>query len=216
LGVNETTELGGHFMALRNLLAAASLALASMAGMASATVINLGGSNSASSSFSYTEDGITVTAAGERRDGVIFCGFIPCGTFFQSETVTRTGNGLGVDGGLFDNAQLDGQIDERLTFTFDQAVRLISVTFTLFSGNDAYNVLVDFGSVLTVVGSQANPFVFAPNTVGTTLTIAVDGNASEFRVSSIEVAAVPLPAGGLLLLGGLAGLAALRRRRNLA
>jgi hypothetical protein len=202
-------------MALRHLLAAASLALASMVGAASATVINLTGSPDAGSSFSYTVDGITVTATGERRDDIVFCGIIPCGTSFQSETVTRTGNGLGVDGGLLDSSLLDGQIDERLTFSFDQAVRLISVTFTLFSGNDAYNVLVDFGSVLAVVGSQDNPFTFAPNTFGTTLTIAVDGNASEFRVSAIEVAAVPLPAGGLLLLGGLAGLAALRRRRTL-
>lgn len=199
-------------MTIRTFLAAASLALGLSGGAASAaTVIDLTGSGGVASSYSFAEDGIGVTATGERRDN---CFFIFCG--FQAEDLSQATDGLGVTGGLLDSAELDGQVDERITFTFNQAVRLISVSFNAIDGNDPYNVLVDFGSGLVSVATNAmtNPFVFAANTVGSSLRIAVDGNASAFRVTAIEVAAVPLPAGGLLLVGALGGLAVLRRRRR--
>lgn len=197
-------------MFLSRLAAAGLFALALTSAASAATVFDLGGTSAVASSFATTEDGITVTATGERRDGCLFF----C---FQDENLSRTTEGLGVRGGGLglDSPELDGQIDERMTFTFTEAVRLISVSFNFFDDDDPYNVLVDFGSGLVTVASGAmdNPFVFAPGTISDTFRIAVDGNASAFRVSSITVAAVPLPAGGLLLLGGLAGLAALRRRR---
>lgn len=37
-----------------------------------------------------------------------------------------------------------------------------------------------------------------------------------YDVSKVSIAPVPLPAGGLMLLGGLGGLAALRRRKKAA
>jgi hypothetical protein len=197
-------------MTIMKSLAAAVLSLGLSVGGASAATVVLGGPAATAGSFVYTGDGVTVTATGERRDGCLFL----C---FQDENLSRAADGLGVRGGGLglDSPELDGQVDERLTFTFSHAVRLISVTFSFIDGDDEYDVLVDVGSGLAPVALDAlsNPFLFAADAVGTAFRIAVDGNASAFRVSSITFAPVPLPAGGLLLLGGLAGLAALRRRR---
>jgi hypothetical protein len=206
-------DTGGHLM-FSKLVAAAAFALSlSISAASAATVFNLGGASAVAGSFSTTVDGITVTATGERRDGVASCGFLCVTTFFQPENLSREANGLGVKGGglNLDSPALDGQIDERMTFDFGKKVRLISISFSEFDSNDPYNVLVDMVQVAT--DSFGNPFLFAANTVGQLLRIDVTSNSSAFRVSSITVQAIPLPAGGLLLIGALGGLALLRKRR---
>lgn len=174
-----------------------------------ASVFNFGGSNATQSSFSYTVDGIGLTVTGERKDGCI----LHC---YKPEDVSRAAGGLGVKGGIFDSAALDGQIDERMTFSFDQDVKMMSIMFSAYDDNDPYNIYVDSGAGLTLITADAmtNPYTFTPFLVGNTLRIALDGNSSAFRVSGLTVSAVPLPAGGLLLLAGLGGLGALRRRKN--
>lgn len=203
-------------MKFKSAMAGAAAALAISAGAATAaTVVDLGGSAGTAWSYTYAVGGSNnVTVTGERRDGVcgLFC------SFFQPERVSRASDGLGVDGGPLDSGELDGQVDERLTFTFDFAVRFLSVLFNDIDDNDPYDIYVDTGSGLQLVTGDAedNPYVFNPSLVGNTLQIAVDGNASAFRVKSLEVAAVPLPAAGWLMLAGLGGLAALRRKRRAA
>ena len=44
----------------------------------------------------------------------------------------------------------------------------------------------------------------------------VNGTGDGFGVDGVRIALVPLPAGGLLLLGAIGGLAALRRRKKTA
>ncbi|MEP3333705.1 VPLPA-CTERM sorting domain-containing protein [Sedimentitalea sp.] len=183
---------------------AAGAILMATAGIASASTINLGGSTAQASSFSYSVDGIGVTVTAEHY----FFGW-------QDSDVSRTGSGLGASSYGWDNPQLDGIVDERMTFSFDQDVSLMSIDFASFGLGDAYDIYVDSGAGMSLIDSaSSNPYTFSPYLVGDTLSIGVDGLFSSFRVSSLEVTAVPLPASGLLLLGGLGGIAALRRRRK--
>jgi hypothetical protein len=181
-----------------------------------ATVFNLGGSNATQSSFNYTVDGIGLTVTGERKDKIIGCGFLCLTSVYQGRDVTRTADGLGVVGPLDTSAELDGQINERMTFSFDKNVSLMSIMFNNIDGNDPYDIYVDTGTGFTLItaAAMANPYVFSPFLVGNTLRIGVTDNASAFRVKSLTVAAVPIPAAGFLLLAGLGGLGALRRRQT--
>ena len=67
--------------------------------------------------------------------------------------------------------------------------------------------------------TSADSSIFS-NVAAGSWTLVVDGsvgpNTRRAALYDIEISAVPLPAGGLLLLGGLGGLAALRRRKKAA
>lgn len=65
--------------------------------------------------------------------------------------------------------------------------------FAQFNGNADFNSLSDLSFAIDTTGGQ----------------ISVDGS-----LNSISISAVPLPAGGFLLFAGLAGLAALRRKKS--
>ncbi|MCK8465081.1 VPLPA-CTERM sorting domain-containing protein [Aliiroseovarius sp. S1339] len=130
-----------------------------------------------------------------------------------NDYLTQTGGGLGVSGWGDNTAQLDGFLDEAITFTFDKAVRLVSVTFSYFRGSDDADIYVNGSKVANE--SSSNPYYFG-NVEASSFTIAADGYYDRFRIKSFTVAPVPLPAAGFLLLGGLAGLGALSRKRKKA
>lgn len=106
-------------------------------------------------------------------------------------------------------------------------MRLVSVTFGNVDNNDQYDIAFDFGSGFGaytngILVASNNPSVFGINIVGFRVrasgTFIADGllGNDDFTIARIETASVPLPAGGLLLIGALGGLAALRRRRTVA
>lgn len=136
-----------------------------------------------------------------------------------ADYLTQTSNGMGVTGFLDTSMKLDGLIDESITFNFDQSVRLVSVTFGCFDSNDDADVYVNGSMVAN--DSDTNPYMFG-NVVASSFTIGADGHSGwfssdgydNFYIKSFTVATVPVPAAGFLLLGGLAGLGMVGRKRR--
>lgn len=118
-----------------------------------------------------------------------------------------------------------GASDEMVVFMFSEMVRLVSVSFTGFDSNDqfVFRVLDPLGTYLTDLDANgaddANStptYMFGDDWTGTMFGIGARQNDDEFRISGLSfeyVAPIPLPAGGVLLLTALGGLALARRRK---
>lgn len=122
---------------------------------------------------------------------------------------------------------------EMLTVSFSAAVNLTDFLLSRFDANDDFEYSLNGGAFTTIAAMNplatptgsavdqpdVNFFLGAFNAV-TSFSIRVSGTSAtdddDFLLREMEISAVPLPAGGLLLLGGLAGLAALRRRKQAA
>jgi hypothetical protein len=111
------------------------------------------------------------------------------------------------------------------------SILVFTGTIKLLAGNNSFNIFSDDGFVLEVDGSEVGRFegLRAPQ-AGDNIIVASTGGIKSFRLvyfegsqtqaalraklnGEIMVAAVPLPAGGLLLIGAIGGLAVLRRRK---
>lgn len=207
---------------LRFFLAMASAILLSLP--AHAAVFNFAGAVDEAESFSFTQDGIvlTVTSGNFIDPANLILPALP------GQTVTRNGNGLGVDRfdiptpfGTFegDPPEINGATD-LLILSFDRTVRFTSLAFGEVDDDDDFDLALDGVFVLEDINIAAsNPFLFGPGFTGTTLAIGADtlggvfGGGDDFRVLEIEISAVPLPASLPLLLGGLAGFGLLSRKR---
>lgn len=75
---------------------------------------------------------------------------------------------------------------------------------------------ITFGSTTFGVGSILSTMFETPDALSQTLSFGWESFTGDAIQVSLQVSTVPLPAGGLLLLTALGGVAALRRRRTLA
>ena len=132
-------------------------------------------------------------------------------------SVTLNGSGLGVRGGLVDTQP--GQVDglggtESITISFAQEMVWSNISFSRWDNND--NALLEADGGVSVNYGGNNRSLNLPNVVSRSLTITAIQSlpTDDFRIRSIDVAPVPLPAAGGFLLAGLGGLAFLRRRKK--
>ncbi|WP_299750953.1 VPLPA-CTERM sorting domain-containing protein [uncultured Tateyamaria sp.] len=216
-----------------------SVALAFVGSIASATTINFDVNEyytSGTNTYTSTDGSVDVAVDGVRVNRF--------GTITNTENYwTSSWDGPGDNGGLgvydcrwanscLDNSQIDGAgPDEFALLDFgDLIVQITSITFSFWDNDDtfAYGVYENTAVPSTPVvyednlgGGANNPYTFAfgeGELVGSIIGFGVDSWNDNFRLQNITfdlVSAVPLPAGGLLILTGLGGLALMRRRRTI-
>lgn len=141
------------------------------------------------------------------------------GGFFS----TDAGIGVGLASIPTLGPDINGLID-LLTFTFDQVVDFASVTFGNVDSGDDVDVFVDGVLVAPADADIPNNGIFdLSGLTGTSISFGADqlgfgrfGDNFNVRAMTVEPSAVPLPAGGVLILSALGGFAALRRRKQSA
>lgn len=189
--------------------------------------------------YNDSEDGINleVTAGsfddnglnenGNFASGTVATGTVIPGSPNSSAFLTFTGNGLGVFGGAdaANGADSDPQIDGRLTlndlaiFDFGQTVILDEINFNLVGGNDDFVLFVGQSlasltsfTIFDIPGNPGN--IFASGAVGRYFGIGAFETNDEFRIKSLTVSEVPIPAALPLFIAGLAGLGFAGRRKK--
>lgn len=190
---------------------AAAMALVLSCGAASAATFNFSGNSPDSTSKVFTDGGVTVTATGWRTT--------LAGLLGQQVRVRQSGPGGGL--GVTSNGDSSGEIDgnqfvDVLLLTFNQIVGMASVTFSFAQFDDDWTIYVDDGSGFVQIADDStdNPFYYNGNF--RRIAFQADAPDDDFKVNAMTVTPVPLPAGAWLLLAGVGGLVAMRRKQKAA
>lgn len=205
---------------MRTIFAAiAAVALSAGASLASTVDFHFGSSHpSYTSKVSKTVDGITLDVTGLRCDG---------SSCWSSNKLVEWGTGIGIYSNSQDSHQVDGYYrDEYLKLTFSEEVTLDAAKFTYYSADDDFTLHTWNGSKFVFNGHgdacEANcggshtvhTYDFAGTYTSTMFLIGAKYDDDDWKFKGVSVTPVPLPAAGFMLLAGLGGLAAMKRRKK--
>lgn len=205
----------------RLLAAAAILVLSSTAAQASTTF------DFTSGTVAYTSGNISYSAGGIGLD--VSSGNYTGGNVVDTSEIGQiNGAGLVIKSWSGDDHEIDGDVyNDVAVFQFDQNVTLESVSFNFFEGDDDFAFFFDVGndgSLNLIDGDiDANPLDYYDFTGiyllnGDLFGIGALAYNDDFKIASVTVSAIPLPAAFPLYAAGMAvlGFMGWRRKRRLA
>ncbi len=193
---------------LRNLFFTTAIFSALSVGHANALPVTIDFStaaNSATSSLTFSNGGITVIATAGSPTGLVNT---------RVNAGDKNKGGLGVTAEPGDNGAIDGfGFVDLLNLVFNKKVKIISARFSEVDKHDDYSFYTSAGLQWT----RDLPYNFFVNNFGgaqgTEFGFGALAFDDDYRLRSITVSPVPLPASLLLLLTGIAGVGALGRRK---
>ena len=201
--------------------------LPKLAALAVTFVVGAGAASAATYNFNTSGPDVNPLVMGDLTITASAVGILN----FCGASVAQNSNGLGVNGCPdFQPNELDGfplGSSEKLTFSFASTVNLDSFSLANFGSNDDFNFYID-GNFVTKYGPSAGTSTFVIGQAVNSFSIEavgeiqscgflcnIDGLGNDsFLVQSVTTSPVPLPAAGWLLLAGLGGLAAAKRRSH--